>query len=121
MTERKFSHQVSNALMAENKSLVLPSLSRTNAGSQNAFVSQTIDFNVDLNEKVDKDFVVPKVKFDTIFEEYIDKQKQYEHLRSAVNKKDEGSSEQEIATLKTKLEQQKKIQKVELRHAKITA
>lgn len=51
----------------------------------------------------------PRIKFDTIFEEYIDKQKQYDHLRSAVNKKDEGSQQQEIDTLKTKLETLKKI------------
>ena len=58
------------------------------------------------------------MKFDTIFEEYIDKQKQFDHLRSAVNQKDEGSQQQEIDTLKTKLETLKKIQAVELRHAK---
>jgi hypothetical protein len=61
------------------------------------------------------------MKFDTIFEEYVDKQKQFDHLRSAVNQKDEGSQQQEIDTLKTKLETLKKIQAVELRHAKQTA
>jgi Zn-dependent metalloprotease len=61
------------------------------------------------------------MKFDTIFEEYIDKQKQFDHLRSAVNQKDEGSQQQEIDTLKTKMDTLKKIQAVELRHAKQTA
>lgn len=59
--------------------------------------------------KVEKHFIAPKVKFDTIFDEYIDKQKQYEHLRSAVNSKNDDTVKQELETLKTKLEMMKKI------------
>ena len=58
------------------------------------------------------------MKFDTIYDEYMDKQKMFSHLKSAVNKKDDDSIKQELETLKTKMDMLKKIQKVELKHAK---
>ena len=42
----------------------------------------------------------------------------FSHLKSAVNKKDDDSIKQELETLKTKMDMLKKIQKVELKHAK---
>lgn len=48
----------------------------------------------------------------------MDKQKMFSHLKSAVNKKDDDSIKQELETLKTKMDMLKKIQKVELKHAK---
>jgi hypothetical protein len=52
--------------------------------------------------------VNPRKKFDTIYDEYIEKQKQYDHLRSAVNQESGDSIKQEMAMLKTKMEVLKK-------------
>ena len=36
------------------------------------------------NREIDPQFIVPKLKFDTVFDEYMDRRKQFDHLRSAV-------------------------------------
>jgi hypothetical protein len=74
-----------------------------------------------LRETIDQQFINPKKKFDTIYDEYIDKQKQYDHLRSAVNQESGDSVKQETDMLKIKLEVLKKTQAIELKHAKLTA
>ena len=91
------------------------------AQQQNLFKQSTIDPYAQDHDEINEQFIAPRTKFGTIFEEYIDKQKQFDHLRSQHIEKDEGTQQNEIDTLKTKLETIKKIQAVELRHAKQTA
>jgi hypothetical protein len=74
-----------------------------------------------LRETIDEQFIIPRKKFDTIFDEYVDKQKQYDKQRSAVNQESGDTIKQEIGMLKTKMEVLKKTQAVELKHAKLTA
>lgn len=54
-------------------------------------------------------------------EEYIEKQKQFDHLRSGLKQVSQDSLKQEMEILKTKLEVQKKTQAVELRHTRLVA
>ena len=61
------------------------------------------------DREINQLYIVPKKKFNTIFEEYIDKQKQFQHLRSAVNTQNDDTLKQELETAKNKLETLKKI------------
>jgi len=58
---------------------------------------------------IENRYVMPKMKFDTIYDEYIEKQKMFSHLKSAVNKQDDDTLKQELETLKTKIDMLKKI------------
>ena len=60
-------------------------------------------------KNIEERYVGPKMKFDTIYDEYMDKQKMFSHLKTAVNKKDDDSIKQELETLKTKMDMLKKI------------
>lgn len=71
--------------------------------------------------KIDKAFIAPRKKFDTIFDEYIDKQKQFDHLRNQANKQTGDVVKQERDMLRAKIETLIKTQSIELRHAKETA
>jgi endonuclease III-like uncharacterized protein len=61
------------------------------------------------------------MKFDTIYDEYIDLQKKFDHMRSAANKQTGDQVKQELEMLKTKMEVMKKTHAVELKHAKLYA
>lgn len=72
-------------------------------------------------EDINRGFIMPRMKFDTIFDEYIDKQKQFDHLRNAANKKDDDELKNEIENLKKKMDNLKNSQRLELQHAKAHA
>ena len=61
------------------------------------------------------------MKFDTVMDEYISKQKEFDHLRSGLNKVSQDSLKQEMEVLKTKMEVLKKTQAIELKHTRLFA
>ena len=52
------------------------------------FLTEVRDPNQSINNEINPQYIVPKIKFDTIFDEYMDKRKQFDHIRSNVNKPD---------------------------------
>lgn len=63
----------------------------------------------------------PKMKYNSISEEYDAKTALYEKIRAENKKKSEDAIRAEIEAVKNKNEQLKRIQAIELRHAKLFA
>ena len=88
-----------------------------------AFAIKIKDPMSPMNKEINPQFIQPKVQFDSIFDEYLAKQKQFDHLRQgqAANQKSGDVAKNETLILKNKLAQVQKVQEIELRHAKETA
>ena len=61
------------------------------------------------------------MKFDTVFDEYMDKRKQFDKMRSAVNKQDGDGVKNEVGQLKNKIDSLTKQHTIEMMQAKQTA
>lgn len=82
------------------------------------FMTAVRDPDEATNREIDPQFIVPKLKFDTVFDEYMDRRKQFDHLRSAVKQGDGDTQKNEAGQLKNKIEMQQKAHAIEMRQAK---
>ena len=81
-----------------------------------------------MNREINENMIVPQKKFDTIFEEYVEKRKKFDALKSgqaaaaaAGGGDGETGQKNEVETLKNKIAVIQKTAEIELRHAKETA
>ena len=81
-----------------------------------------------MNREINSNMIEPMKKFDTIFEEYVEKRKKFDALKAgaaqaAVAGEDAegGGKKNEVETLKNKIIVIQKTAEIDLRHAKETA
>lgn len=78
-----------------------------------------------MNREINQSMIVPQKKFDTIFEEYVEKRKKFDAFKqsaatAAIAGEDGGGggAKNEVETLKNKILVIQKIAEIELQHAK---
>jgi nitrogen regulatory protein PII-like uncharacterized protein len=79
-----------------------------------------------MNREINNAMISPQKKFDTIFEEYVEKRKKFDKYKTAaksaaVDEGGGGGGKNEVEILKNKITMIQKMAEVDLRHAKETA